>query len=162
MGLYRVRTPEGRMRRLRHARARPLPGQEGAPPLPAVSRRRGPAHELIDLVVARDPGVDRAAVEQALSSCSRQRAVRRGVAWAVLDHPDLLTGAGHPAPTPSVLAFINALVDAGATEVKRPGCARCGAPDRLRAKQDGQRICWRCEQEARAPRTARAAANTAR
>ncbi|WP_149827177.1 site-specific integrase [Streptomyces tailanensis] len=109
-----------------------------------------PTQELIDLVVARDPGVDRATVEQALSGCSRQRAVRRRVAWAVLDQPGLLTGGGHTAPTPSVLAFINALVDAGATVVQRPGCARCGAPDRLRAKRDGQRICWRCEEESRA------------
>ncbi|QNE74489.1 site-specific integrase [Streptomyces finlayi] len=109
-----------------------------------------PAEELVDLVVGVDPGLSRATVAEALAGCSLQRAVRWRVAWAVLDRPGLLTGAGHTAPTPSVLTFINALVEAGATAVVRPGCARCGATEHLRAKQDGQRICWRCEEEARA------------
>lgn len=72
--------------------------------------------------------------------CSQQRAVRWRVAWAVLDRPELLTGAAHSAPTPSVLTFIDALVEAGATMVQKPGCARCGATEHLRAKQDGQRM----------------------
>ncbi|MEU1800763.1 hypothetical protein [Streptomyces sp. NPDC019937] len=103
--------------------------------MPAVSLDEDPTDELIDLVVGADPGLSRAMVARALAACSLQRAVRWRVAWAVLDRPELLTGAGHAAPTPSVLTFINALVDAGATAVMRPGCARCGATESLRARQ---------------------------
>ncbi|MFI7337013.1 site-specific integrase [Streptomyces sp. NPDC050085] len=109
-----------------------------------------PTEELIDQIVGLDSGLNRDLVAKVLEECSPKRAVRRRVAWAVLDQPELLTDGGHAAPAPSVLSFINALVDAGATAVKRPGCAHCGATERLRAKQDGLRICWRCEEAVRA------------
>ncbi|MQS17390.1 site-specific integrase [Streptomyces kaniharaensis] len=122
----------------------------GRPRCPRCPDDEDPTEELIEAVTGRHPGLERETVERALAGCSTRRAVRRRVAWAVLDQPELLTGVGAQAPTPSALAFINALVDAGATTVVRPGCALCGVADRLRAKRDGQRICWRCDDEARA------------
>src|ERR1019366_4115980 len=101
-----------------------------------------------------DAGTVRAAVDEITSRAGQ----RRGLAWALQDRPELLTGAGAQAPVPSVLRFIDALGGAGATGVVRPACPRCARVVKLSKLRDGLRICRGCEARLRAVPCARCGA----
>lgn len=103
-----------------------------------------PLTDLTRLVTALDPVLDADAVRAALGRATVRAAGQRRVAWAVLAVPDLLTGAGHQAPAPAVLRFINELVTVGATKVARPACPRCHEVKALSKLLDGTRVCRAC------------------
>jgi hypothetical protein len=113
---------------------------------------------LIQLVAGRDPGLGRLQVLAAVGRATVRPAGQRRLAWAVLDSPDLLTGAGSNAPTPAVLRFIDELVTAGATAITRPACPRCGRVVALSKRLDGQRVCRTCFAHAAAVPCARCGA----
>jgi hypothetical protein len=69
---------------------------------------------------------------------------QRRLAWAVLDNPALLTGAGTYAPAPAVLRFIDELIAAGAGNITQLSCPRCQRTVALSKQLDGQRICRNC------------------
>lgn len=96
-----------------------------------------------------DPALDRGAVVAAVSAVTSREGQRRQLAWALQDRPDLLTGAGAEAPTPSVLRLIDKLVESGSTKVIPPACPHCGRVMRLSKVRAGLRICRRCESRQR-------------
>jgi hypothetical protein len=103
-----------------------------------------PIAELIDLVRGLDPALDADVVTTALNTATVRPAGQRRLAWAVIERPDLLAGAGCDAPVPAVLRFIDELVAAGATAVVRPACPRCRQVKALPKLWEGKRICRMC------------------
>lgn len=103
-----------------------------------------PLADLTELVTGLDPVLDAAAVRTALGRAMLRPAGQRRLAWAVLDRPDLLTGAGYDAPAPAVLRFVDELVAAGAAKVVRPACPRCHQAKALSKLLDRKRVCRNC------------------
>lgn len=103
-----------------------------------------PLVTLIDLVTIADPGLSADAVRSAVAATVRKASHVQKLAWAIEARPTLLTGDGALAPFPMVLRLIDALVDAGATAVRRPACPRCLRVVTLSKKADGIRICRNC------------------
>ncbi|MFI5774729.1 site-specific integrase [Streptomyces sp. NPDC051658] len=99
---------------------------------------------LAGLITTVDPTLDAGAVQAALDRATVRKAGQRRLAWAITAQPDLLTGAGYDAPTPAVLRFIDALVQAGATRVVNPACYRCHEVKSLSKVLDGKRVCRNC------------------
>ena len=64
--------------------------------------------------------------------------------------PELLTGTGAEAPTPSVLRLIEALCNAQASAIVRPPCPRCGRIIHLHRRIDGKWLCRNCTAKSRA------------
>ena len=86
------------------------------------------------------------AVADAVSTASQ----RRQLAWALEEHPALLTGAGAESPLPSVLRLIDRLCNAGATCIVRPPCPHCRRIIALVKPRDGLRLCRNCVAKSRA------------
>jgi hypothetical protein len=103
-----------------------------------------PLNDLVDLVTGLDPALTADQVHAALGRATVRPAGQRRLAWAVLSSPVLLTGAGHDAPTPAVLRFIEELVAVGATKIVRPACPRCHGVKALSKLLDGKRVCRAC------------------
>ena len=120
----------------------------------------GPDPVAIVLEVLRrlEPSLDADTVRFAFEAVTSRAGQRRQLAWALEDRPELLCGAGAEAPTPSVLGFIDALVEAGATRIVRPACPRCHRVVRLSQVREGLRICRGCEARLRAVPCTRCAA----
>ncbi|MFL6054734.1 MAG: hypothetical protein ACJ72W_17700 [Actinoallomurus sp.] len=103
-----------------------------------------PVTELVRLVTNLDPALSTATIKTALQRATTRPTGQRRLAWAIVDRPDLLTGAGTYAPAPAVLRFIDNLVAAGATKVVKPACPRCGGVKALSKLLEGQRVCRNC------------------
>jgi hypothetical protein len=106
--------------------------------------------QLAELVTGLDPALDRERVQAAVRRATVRPASQHRLAWAVLQHPDLLTGNGHLAPAPAVLRFIDELVTAGAMVVARPACPRCHRVMALSKLLEGQRVCRACSARSKA------------
>lgn len=106
--------------------------------------RGDPLEELAHVVTGLDPGLDKATVTATVRAATTRPAGRRRLAWAIVERPDLLTGAGADAPSPAVLRFIDGLVAAGSTRVIRPACPHCGQVKALSKLLDGRRVCRNC------------------
>jgi len=76
--------------------------------------------------------------------------MERAIATRALSLPIRLTGAGHNAPAPAVLRFVNDLAKAGSGKVVRPACPRCGQVKTLSKLLGGQRVCRNCFAKSRA------------
>jgi len=109
-----------------------------------------PLAALAGLVAGLDPAMGSGQVMAMVEGVVAAASGQRRLAWAVLDNPALLTGGGADAPTPMVLAFIDALVTAGTAGVVRPACPRCGRQVRLSKVAGGKRVCRACDARARA------------
>ncbi|WP_254552753.1 site-specific integrase [Kitasatospora sp. MMS16-BH015] len=101
-------------------------------------------NELTGVVTSIDPALDADAVLTALGRATVRPAGQRRLAWAVVAQPDLLTSAGHQAPVPAVLRFIDELIAAGASKVVKPACPRCHGVKALSKLLDGERVCRAC------------------
>jgi len=99
---------------------------------------------LAELVSGLDPALDQDTVLAAVRRATVRPAGQHRLAWAVLQHPDLLTGNGHLAPAPAVLRFVDELVTAGAMVVAPPACPRCDRVLALSKRLEGQRVCRAC------------------
>ncbi|MGH3266551.1 MAG: hypothetical protein ACRDNS_31690 [Trebonia sp.] len=99
---------------------------------------------LVELITSIDAGVSAEAARSAITVTVVKPAHFHKLLWALTDAPELLTGEGAKAPFPMVLRLIDALCEAGATVVRRPGCGRCGRVIALSKTADGLRICRRC------------------
>jgi hypothetical protein len=86
---------------------------------------RDPRLVLVAVISAVDPELPAEAVTAAIQATVTKPAHLQKLAWALQDTPGLLTGDGARAPFPMVLRLIDALVDAGATRIRRPACPRC-------------------------------------
>jgi hypothetical protein len=105
---------------------------------------------LLEVVTAVDPGIGAAAVSAAARAAAPGTGQLRRLAWALQEHPGLLTGAGAGAPVPSVLRLIGALADAGAQRIVRPACPHCGRVIALVKPREGVRLCRNCVARSRA------------
>ena len=103
-----------------------------------------PMQSLAGLLAGIDPALGPQEVLAAVGRATVRPAGQRRLAWAVLDNPALLTGAGTDAPAPAVLRFIDELIAAGAVNLARPSCPRCQRTVALSKRLDGQRICRNC------------------
>jgi hypothetical protein len=100
--------------------------------------------QLAQLVTDLDPALTPEVVLMAVRQATVRPTGQHRLAWAVLQHPELLTGNGHLAPAPAVLRFIDELVAAGAMTVVTPACPRCHRVLALSKQLDGQRVCRAC------------------
>lgn len=91
-----------------------------------------PLGVVIDLVAAREPGLDRDRLTEVVAGVAGGRAKRRRMAQALTDRPAVLTDGRSPAPR-VIADLLTALRDAGAVNVSPPVCADCAKP--LRAVQ---------------------------
>ncbi|MHB8246092.1 MAG: hypothetical protein ACYDGN_12210 [Acidimicrobiales bacterium] len=119
---------------------------------------RDPTEILFEVITAIDSSIDADTITSALDRATSRRGHRRRLAWALEDHPQLLTGAGAEAPVPSVLRLIDALCDAGSERIVRPVCPKCHRAVTLSKLRDGLRICRGCEARLRAVACARCGA----
>ncbi len=111
---------------------------------------RDTLERLAELVSGLDPALDRETVLAAVRRATARPAGQHRLAWAVLQHPELLTGRGHLAAAPAVLRFVDELVVAGATVVARPACPCCHRVLALSKRLEGQRVCRACFARAKA------------
>jgi len=109
-----------------------------------------PAEIVAGIIAVIDPDVLAETVAAATLAAAPGTGQRRRLAWALQDHPELLTGAGARAPVPSVLRLIDALADAGAQRIARPACPHCGRVIALVKPRDGVRLCRNCVARSRA------------
>jgi hypothetical protein len=84
-----------------------------------------PIGVIVDLVAAREPGLDRATIQATVTGVAGGRAKRRGLAQTLLDNPALLVDGRSPAPR-GVGDLLIALRNAGARKISPPVCADCG------------------------------------
>jgi hypothetical protein len=102
-----------------------------------------PIGVIVDLVAARDPGLDRASIEATVTSVAGGRAKRRGLAQALLDRPALLADGRSPAPR-GIGDLLIALRNTGATKIAPPLCAGCGKPLRTLQRRGQDWYCSVC------------------
>ncbi|HZK35967.1 MAG TPA: hypothetical protein VFC57_03285 [Aeromicrobium sp.] len=114
-----------------------------------------PIQVLIDVVASIDPSLDTPIVTAAIRTAAPQSGQRRRLAWALQDHPELLTGAGAQAPVPAVLRLIDMLAEHGSGRIVRPPCPGCGRVIALVKPRDGVRLCRNCVAKSRAQTCAR-------
>jgi hypothetical protein len=111
---------------------------------------RDPVEIAIQVVARIDATVRPEAVARAVRTAVPKAGQRYRLAWALEDHPELLTGAGAQAPTPSVLRLIDELCEAGAQAIIRPACPHCRRVIRLHRSIGGQWLCRTCVARTRA------------
>jgi hypothetical protein len=99
---------------------------------------------VLEVVTGIDPALSTDTVRTAISAAVSQVGQPNQLAWALTDRPELLTGAGAPAPVPSVLRLIDQLCDAGATRIVRPPCPHCRRVIGLHRPISGQWFCRNC------------------
>ncbi|MGH3630438.1 MAG: hypothetical protein ACRDRL_23720, partial [Sciscionella sp.] len=104
---------------------------------------------LHQIIGAIEPGLAAETITTAVHAVTRT-GQRHRLAWALSEHPELLTGSGAQAPIPAVLRLIDALVDAGAVGILRPACPHCGRVIALVKPRDGVRLCRNCVAKSRA------------
>ncbi|MFD5922275.1 hypothetical protein ACFVYP_36505 [Kitasatospora sp. NPDC058201] len=98
---------------------------------------------IAEIVHAADPaclGID---VHTVLTSVLRQRPLRRELAEALHNDPDLLT-SGRPHGPRGVERLVRALLPLGAERLKVPACGSCAVPRPLVGLSDQGRICASC------------------
>ena len=109
-----------------------------------------PTAIVAGIIAVIDPDIPAGTIAAATLAAAPAAGQRRRLAWALQDHPELLTGAGARAPVPSVLRLIGALADAGAQRIIRPACPHCGRVIALVKPRDGVRLCRNCVARSRA------------
>jgi hypothetical protein len=109
-----------------------------------------PAAIVAGIITVVDPGIPAGTIAAAVLAAAPGTGQLRRLAWALQDHPELLTGAGARAPVPSVLRLIGALAGAGAQQIIRPACPHCGRVIALVKPRDGVRLCRNCVARSRA------------
>jgi hypothetical protein len=102
-----------------------------------------PVGAAASLIIAVEPGLGRAAAEEAVTSVAAGRAKRRRLAQALTQRPLVLTDGRSPAPR-SVGDLLIALRKAGATVISAPACAGCGKPLRTMQRRGQDWYCSAC------------------
>lgn len=103
-----------------------------------------PIGKLVEVVTKLEPTCHRDVIVAALAKATTRPSGQRRLAWAVVDRPELLTGAGCDAQAPALLRFIDELVIAGVSNVQKPACPRCQRVVTLSKLLDRQRVCRAC------------------
>lgn len=124
--------------------------RQGQPRCRSCLPEEDPLQAIVAVVASVDPQIPAAAVRAAVARTTSRAGQRRRLAWALEDRADLLTGAGAEAPAPSLLRFIDALLESGSEKIVRPPCPCCGRVRTLSKTREGLRICRNCSAKARA------------
>jgi hypothetical protein len=109
-----------------------------------------PLDVVVEVVAELDPTLPAEVVRAAVRDAVPHPGRRPQLAWAVVERPELLTGAGAEAPVPAVLRLIDNLRQAGSVSIMRPPCPHCGRLVPLVKPRDGLRLCSRCAGTSRA------------
>jgi hypothetical protein len=96
------------------------------------------------IIAGLDPGVSRGAVTAAVRRWAPRPSYQQKLAWALEEHPGLLTGEGHLAPLRAIPRFTEALHVAGVAGIVRPACLGCHRAVRIDKPLDGVRVCRMC------------------
>lgn len=109
-----------------------------------------PVEVIAEIVASLEPQLDTAVIEDAVASCTIKPPALRKLARALCLDVELLT-SGRPEGPVYVHQLTKALVDRGATSVKRSRCAGCGGEKALPSlNETGQRVCAYCDMVRRA------------
>ncbi len=119
---------------------------------------RDPAAVIHAIIAMLDPDVSQEIVAAAVRRAAPRPAYQRQLAWALEEHPALLTGDGHLAPLRAIPRFIGLLHDAGVTGIVRPACGRCHRIVRIDKPLGGVRVCRTCIAHSRAGQCGRCGA----
>jgi hypothetical protein len=111
---------------------------------------RDPVAVIHAIVSGLDPGASQEAVAAAVRQAAPRTAYQRQVAWALEEHPALLTGEAHLSPLRAIPRLAESLHDAGVAGIARPSCGRCGRVVRIDKPLDGVRVCRSCIAKSRA------------
>lgn len=103
-----------------------------------------PKEVIAGVISAIEPDLDAAIVERVIASCVTSTVTSQKLGGALALDPTLLT-SGRPEGPFIVQALIEGLIDAGAVNVVRLRCARCGGQKTLKNfDENGQRVCPSC------------------
>jgi hypothetical protein len=116
---------------------------------------RDPLAVLADAVTSADPSLTADTAAAAAQRVFSKTANLRKLAWAIEKDPGLLTGEGARAPVMGVLRLIDELAGAGARNIIRPACGRCGRVMLLYRRIGGLWCCRNCVAKTRARKCAR-------
>lgn len=113
-------------------------------PTPDAPFRTQVENQLLDVVAALEPDMDRATIVTAIEESCSNRPKRRRLAAAVVADPGLLT-SGSPDGPVAVDHFLHRLVDLGARHAVIPLCPRCHKPKPITEWSGDIRICNPCK-----------------
>jgi hypothetical protein len=116
---------------------------------------RDPLAVLAAAVATADPPLTADTVTAAAQRVFSKTANLRKLAWAIEENPGLLTGDGTRAPVMGILRLIDELAAAGAENIVRPACGRCGRVMLLYRRIDGLWCCRNCVARTRTRQCAR-------
>jgi hypothetical protein len=102
-----------------------------------------PISVIVNLVAARDPGVDRARIADVVEAAAGGRAKQRRLAQALLNRPQVLADGRSPAPR-AIGDLLTGLRRAGVHAVAAPACASCGKPMRTFQRRGEDWYCAVC------------------
>jgi len=102
-----------------------------------------PLAVIVDVVGRLEPGLDAAAVGEAVEQVAPSRRKRRQLAMVLAADPAVLTDGRSSMPR-AVEELVRALVALGATSVALPRCGECGKTSLLHGRRGQQRICSMC------------------
>ncbi len=119
---------------------------------------RDPVAVIHAIIAGLDPDVSHEIVAAAVRRAAPRPAYQRQLAWALEEHPALLTGDGHLAPLRAIPRFIDLVHDAGVTGIVRPACPRCHRTVRIDKPLGGVRVCRTCIAHSRIEQCARCGA----
>ncbi len=102
-----------------------------------------PLGTIIELVAAREPGLQRAVIIEVVTGVAGGRAKRRSLARALLERPGLLTDGRSPAPR-GIGDLLIALRRAGARTISAPLCTECDKPLRTLQRRGQDWYCGVC------------------
>jgi hypothetical protein len=97
-----------------------------------------------NLITELDPQADRETIAAAVRRSTSRPAYQQKLAWALEEHPSLLTGDGHLAPLRAIPRLIDLLHAAAIAGIVRPACPRCHRVVRIDKPLDGMRVCRTC------------------
>lgn len=120
---------------------------------------RDPITVIHTLIARLDPHADPETVGAAVRQSAPRPAYQQKLAWALEDHPTLLTGEGHLAPLRAIPRLIDLLHTAGVAGIVRPTCPRCHRVVRIDKPLNGMRVCRTCIAHSRIEECARCRAH---
>jgi len=105
---------------------------------------RDPVTVIYGIITGLDPGVSRDTAAAAVRRAAPRPAYQQQLAWALEEHPALLTGQGHRAPLRAIPRLIDLLHAAGGAGIVRPECPGCHRVVRIDKPLAGARVCRTC------------------
>ena len=119
---------------------------------------RDPVTVIFGIVTGLDAHASRDTVAAAVRRTAPRPSYQQKLAWALEEHPRLLTGEGHLAPLRAIPRFIEELHASGIAGIVRPACPGCHRIVRIDKPLGGVRVCRTCIARSRVEQCTRCAA----